>query len=373
MQNWYQIFPRNTGLSIYAWIIFCILPFYFIIESSSLYEVMFGFFMLVLFFVSYRLSFISKGWVVYLSVIIEMVISILMIVYFVYVYFSLFLAFFIGNIQEKKRFWTLYCIHLSTTIITVAIVFFTDTETVLSQLPFIVISVLGIIVLPISMYNRNKREKLEKQLEVANKKIAQLIVLEERQRIARDLHDTLGQKLSLIGLKTDLAGRLIDKDPEAARNEMADIRQTASSALKEVREMVTDMRGVSLVDEIIQVQEILDAAQMDFQLKGNPKLQNTPLLVESVLSMCLKEAVTNVIKHSHATRCQVAIRQTTNEVVIEIHDNGAGMKADDSHRRGTGLQGMRERLDFVNGGLTISKSNGTLITIRVPTIIKQAN
>ena len=371
MQNWYQIFPRNTGLSIYAWIIFCILPFYFILSFSNLYEVVFGIFMLVLFFVSYRLSFISNGWLVYLSVLMETTISVVMILYFVYVYFSLFLAFFIGNIQDHVRFWTLYSIHLFTTVVAVTIGFFTKTEMFFTQLPFIVISVLGVIFLPISMYNRNKREKLEGELEDANKKISQLIVLEERQRIARDLHDTLGQKLSLIGLKTDLAGKLIDKDPEAAKNEMTDIRQTASTALKEVREMVTDMRGIRLVDEIERVKEIVDAAEMNFQLTGSAKLQNTPLLVENVLSMCLKEAVTNVIKHSQATNCDVAIQQSTNEVKIQVQDNGIGIDVKNDQNQGTGLQGMRERLDFVNGSLEVTKENGTILILRVPTVIQE--
>ena len=78
--------------------------------------------------------------------------------------------------------------------------FFTQNELFLSQFPFLIIGVIGVILLPLNSYNRIKQEKLEGQLEDANKRISQLIVVQERQRIARDLHDTLGQKLSLIGL-----------------------------------------------------------------------------------------------------------------------------------------------------------------------------
>src|SRR5699024_4390099 len=154
--------------------------------------------------------------------------------------------------------------------------------------------------LPVNMYYRNKREALESQLKDANKKISQLVVLEERQRIARDLHDTLGQKLSLIGLKSDLAGRLIQTKPKKAEKELEDIHQTARTALKEVREMVSDMKDAKLQDEMVRVRQILQAAQIDFQVKGDPVLQDTPLLVENVLTMCLKEAVTNLVKHSQA-------------------------------------------------------------------------
>src|SRR5690606_21535641 len=208
--------------------------------------------------------------------------------------------FFIGNLRNKIGFYIVYGIHIGTTIATVALGIAFHSNLFMSQLPFIVLTVLGVILLPFNTYNRNKREKLEGQLEDANKRISQLIVIEERERIARDLHDTLGQKLSLIGLKSDLAGKLIRRDADAALNEINDIRQTARTALKEVSELVSDMRGTKLEDELLRIQQILKAAEIDFVLYGSAKLVNTPLLVENVLSMCLKEAVTNVGKHSQA-------------------------------------------------------------------------
>ncbi|MEC2072264.1 sensor histidine kinase [Alkalihalophilus marmarensis] len=372
MQNWYNIFPKNTGLSVYVWIIFCLLPFYFIFRSSSLWEIIFGILMIVLFFVSYRLSFITKGGLVYLWVSVEMAISIGMTLFYGYVYFAIFLAFFIGNIQSKGGFITLYVVHLVTTIIAVILSFFTQQELFLAQFPFIIISVIGVILLPFNTYNRNKREKLEGQLEDANKRISQLIVMEERQRIARDLHDTLGQKLSLIGLKSDLARKLIDINPESAKVEISDINQTARTALKEVREMVSDMRGTKLEDEIVHLEQILKAAEMEFIFEGSTKLSNTPLLVENVVTMCLKEAVTNVIKHSEATSCKVVIKELTEELQITVQDNGIGINDKEESNDGTGLLGIRERLEFVNGSLEITAVDGTTLDIRVPNVIKQS-
>ncbi len=370
MRNWFHIFPKNTGLSSYVWIIFCILPFYFIFRSSSIIEILFGIIMILLFFVAYRLSFISKSWLVYIWVSAEMAISIFMTLYFGYFYFSLFLALFIGNIQNKIGFFLLYGLHLLTTIVAINIGFFTKTELFYSQLPFIIISVIGVILLPFNMYNRTNREKLENQLEHANQKISELVIIEERQRIARDLHDTLGQKLSLIGLKSDLAGKLLYVNPDSARNEIYDIQQTARTALKEVREMVSDMRGAKLKDEIVRIRQILDAAQMDFILEGNPRLANTPLLVENVLSMCLKEAVNNVVKHSEATLCKVTIKPQSDGILIEVYDNGVGISEDIDSLKGHGISGMRERLEFVNGTLDIELSDGTTVVIRVPNVIQ---
>ncbi|MBB6448070.1 two-component system sensor histidine kinase DesK [Geomicrobium halophilum] len=371
MQNWFHIFPKNTGLSLYAWIIFCLLPFYFIISSSSLLETSIGILMIILFFTAYRLSFIKKGWTVYLSLGVEMAISIGMTMYFGYVYFALFLAFFIGNIQNKSGFITLYVIHVITTISAISVGFFIQSQTFLMQLPFIIISIIGVILLPITIYNRNKREMLENQLEDANEKISQLMVIEERQRIARDLHDTLGQKLSLIGFKSDLAEKLMDTNLDSAKSEINDIHHTARTALNEVRDIVSDMKGAKLKDEVKRVQEILKASQIEFHIKGPTDLPNTPLLVENVVSMCLKEGITNVVKHSQATFCHLFIMDSTAELVMKVQDNGTGILSNKKTFKESGLQGMKERLEFVNGSLRIESSNGTMLTIRVPHVIKQ--
>ena len=373
MPNWFHIFPKNTGLSLFAWIAFCLLPFYFIFRLNTLAEVIIGILMIVLFFGVYRLSFISEGWTVYVSVGIQIGINIGMTLYFGYVYFALFLAFFIGNIHNRIGFITLYVIHLVTTIAAVTAGFFIQNQIFYTQIPFIILSVIGVILIPFNLYNRNKQEKLEGQLEDANKKISQLIVIEERQRIARDLHDTLGQKLSLIGLKSDLAGKLVTRDPEAAKTEIDDIHQTARTALKEVREMVSHMKSAKLQDEIIRIKQVLKAAQMDFHLEGDPNIKNTPLLVENVLSMCLKEAVTNVVKHSHATVCQVLIKQSPSEVFIQVHDNGIGSTDKLDFPQGHGIRGMKERLEFVNGSLAINNVDGTTLTIQVPNVIQEGS
>lgn len=367
MQNWYHLFPKNTGLSLYAWIIFCVLPFYFIFRTFRWMEISIGLFMVVLFFATYRLAFIKKGWTVYVSVGVQMTISFVMTIYFGYVYFSLFLAFFIGNIQQRAGFITLYIVHVVTTLGAVILGFIVDSATYLTQLPFVIVSIIGVILLPFNMYNRNKREKLESDLQDANERISELLVAEERQRIARDLHDTLGQKLSLIGLKSDLAGKLIYRDPDKATNELNDIHQTARTALKEVRDIVSTMRAVKLEDEMVHIQQVLKAAQIDCIINGSTRLLDTPLLVENVLSMCLKEAVTNVVKHSKASVCKISILQSESEISITVWDNGIGI-TNPEWSVGNGLRGMSERLEFVNGDLKAEAFEGTLITVQVPKI-----
>jgi two-component system, NarL family, sensor histidine kinase DesK len=371
MQKWHHIFHKSTGLSPYVWVVFYILPFYFIFRSSSTYEVVSGIIMIVVFFICYVLSFVSKGWLVYFWTSVQIGVSIAMTLLFGYVYFALFLAFFIGNIQNRIGFFTLYSIHLLSTIITVNYGLLTRDPVFITQLPFVLVSMIAVVLLPVTTYNRNNQDKLQGQLEDANKRISELVILEERQRIARDLHDTLGQKLSLIGLKSDLAGKLISKNPSQATAEINDVRQTARTALKEVREMVTQMRGIRLEDELVRIRELLEAAEIEFTLQGNPKLANTSLMTENVLSMCIKEAVTNVVRHSQAEACSISIEPSRTDLTIKVKDNGEGISVDNLYYKGHGLQGMRERLEFVNGCMEIVNDGGTTVVIKVPNVFQQ--
>lgn len=367
MRGWSQLLRKNTGLSPYVWVVFYILPFYFIINSTSTLKLAFGIAMIILFFVCYVLSFVSKGWLVYFWTSIQILISIAMSLAFGYVYFSLFLAFFIGNLRNRVAFFTLYVIHLISTFATVNYGFATQNPVFITQLPFVFLSLIAVILLPVSTYNKNKEDMLQHQLDDANKRINDLVKQEERQRIARDLHDTLGQKLSLIGLKSDLAGKLIAKNPRQAQSEIKDIQQTARTALKEVRELVTKMRGAKLEDELLRIKQILEAAEIEFSLEGDLRRVNTSLITENVISMCLKEAVTNVVKHSRATACTVAIEPSRTELIVRVKDNGVGLRESARNvERGNGLKGMRERLEFVNGSMELQSEDGTLVIMKVP-------
>jgi len=294
-----------------------------------------------------------------------------MTVLFNYVYFSIFLAFFIGNIQNRAGFITLYTVHLITTFIAVNYMLFTMKSLFITQFPFILISIIVVILLPFSTYNQKKQDELEGQLEDANKRIADLVKLDERQRIARDLHDTLGQKLSLIGLKSDLAAKLVAREPERAKAEILDVQQTARTALKEVRELVTQMRGTRLEDEVFRIQQILHAADIKLEIDGDPLKVSTTLLTENVLSMCLKEAVTNIVKHSKAANCQISFQTTPMEFVMTIKDDGIGFAENKGSRLGNGLRGMRERLEFVNGNMEVASNDGITIKISVPNAVRQ--
>ncbi len=368
----YFIFLKSTGISPYIWTVLSILPFYFMFLSSpSTIKIVFGTILTVLFFVLYRIAYVSKGWSIYLWSSILISISIIMTIQFSYVYFAFFIAYLIGNKKNRVTFLTLYIIHLVITTISINLTIIFQEDFMIKQLPFVVITWISVILLPFSIHSRNERGQLEEKLVDANKRISDLVKLEERQRIARDLHDTLGQRLSLIGLKSDLARKLITKDPEQAQNEIKDVQQTARTALNEVRKIVSQMRGIRIKDELIRVKQILLAAQIEFESDVELTLTNVSLLTENIVSMCLKEAVTNVVKHSKAKTCSISLHQTKNELIISVKDNGIGCTSKENFTKGYGLIGMRERLEFVNGSLDVMNQNGTTLIMKVPIDVKK--
>ncbi|WP_010281823.1 sensor histidine kinase [Bacillus timonensis] len=367
----YSLFQKWSGVSPYIWAVISILPFYFIFQSSSTPEIVAGLILTVIFFVSLRFAFISRKWPVYLWTSILIGISLTMSILFAFIYFAFYIAYYNGHIRNRVAFLTLYIIHLVAITFSINYNLVLQDEMFLTQLPFVIIIWISVILLPFNIYNKKKQEKLEEQLEDANKRIAELVKQEERQRIARDLHDTLGQRLSMIGLKSDLARKLVHKDPEKARHELKDVQQTARTALNEVRQMVSQMRGIRIKEEIVRVHEILNAAGIEFEYIQDDSLKDVSLFHENIISMLIKEGVNNVVKHSKATRCIIEISKFEEEIHLIIKDNGIGTNPDKDVVDGHGLQGMRERLEFVNGSLKIVTKDGTTLLIKIPNVRKQ--
>ncbi len=370
MKDWYHIFAKNTGLSLYIWIIFCILPFYFIFRSTSTLEITFGIIVTLLFFVVFWLTYNVRGPRIYIGLSVEFLINIVMTYLFGYVYFALFIAFYVGSIRSKAGFISMYVIHLVTTIAAIGIGFIYNYELFLNHLPFLIMTILGVILIPIGKRSLMQTEELEQQLEAANQKIAELAILDERNRIARDLHDTMGQKLSIIGLKSELSSKLIDKNPKKAKQELNDIHNTSRLALKEVREIISNMKHVSLTTELQRIEDILEIADIESDISIEVNTSQLPILIENILGQSLREAVNNVVKHSDADKCCIELTDTKGHILLKVTDNG--QTDDKKFLYGNGLSGMKERLSFVNGELSVIRTNeGFEIDIAVPKVLKE--
>ncbi|MEV6837682.1 histidine kinase [Streptomyces sp. NPDC051133] len=207
------------------------------------------------------------------------------------------------------------------------------------------------------------------ELRKARATVAELAANEERLRLARDLHDLLGHSLSLITLKSELAGRMLPGHPEKAAQQVADIEQVSRQALVDVREAVTGYRRPRIAVEIAGTQVALTAAGVTAEVPAEPDLAGVAEEAESALAWALREAVTNVVRHSGADRCAVRLerRQTLDGPVLElsVEDNGSGGSGKGP---GNGLTGLTERLEKAGGTLEAGRvKHGFRLVARVPT------
>jgi two-component system sensor histidine kinase DesK len=215
------------------------------------------------------------------------------------------------------------------------------------------------------------------ELREARATVAALAANEERLRLARDLHDLLGHSLSLITLKSELAGRMLPGQPERAAEQVADIEHVSRQALNDVREAVSGYRRPTLPGELAGARTALAVAGItaDVPSEAPSDLPGDGLCEESeaVLAWSLREAVTNVVRHSGARRCAVSLtaRQTLRGPVVEltVEDNGrAGAGATSrAAPHGNGLTGLTERLAKIGGALEAGPSRGGFVLrARVP-------
>lgn len=199
------------------------------------------------------------------------------------------------------------------------------------------------------------------RLRLAHDEIEHLAKVAERERIARDLHDVLGHTLSLVILKSELATKLAERDPERARVEIADVERIAREALAQVRSAVTGYRTGGLASEIQHARSTLATAGMAFECDVHSTTAIPPSH-EAVLCMALREAVTNIVRHAGARKARMGMRITDNACAMTITDDGRGGSAP----FGSGLSGMRERVAVLGGTLTREGRHGTTLTVTLP-------
>jgi two-component system sensor histidine kinase DesK len=198
------------------------------------------------------------------------------------------------------------------------------------------------------------------KLQMAHDEIEHLAKVAERERIARDMHDVLGHTLSLITLKAELARKLVDRDPQRAKQEMQDVEHTSRAALADVREAIRGYRGEGIGSELLRARKALETAGIVVDCD----VTEIPLspAQESVLALALREAVTNVVRHAQAQRCSVRLSHNQELCTLEIADDGSGAYAPE----GNGLRGMRERLEAIGGSLQRQTQAGTRLVIHLP-------
>jgi two-component system sensor histidine kinase DesK len=209
-----------------------------------------------------------------------------------------------------------------------------------------------------------QKDRADAKLRMAHEEIEQLAKTAERERIARDMHDVLGHSLSLIVLKSELAGRLLDSQPARAALEIAEIETAARHALAEVRKTISGYRSEGFASELTRAGQILETAGVRLNRPAS-----APYLTprhEATLSLVLREAVTNIVRHADASECSIEVSTAEDKTQLVIADDGRG----DIRQEGNGLRGMRERVQELGGSLSLESSRGTRLQIELPQVVE---
>ena len=193
---------------------------------------------------------------------------------------------------------------------------------------------------------------------------SQLMLSEERARMARDVHDVLGHSLTAIVLKTQVTDRMLaaidDPTPEvaAARQQLAETQDVSRKALAEIRATVSGMRSADLVDELAAARSVLSDAGVSLVVTGDPS--SVPHRHHQALGWTVREAVTNIVRHAGASSCTIEL--DAGPTLLTVSDDGAGI---DGAREGNGLTGLRERLADADLALVVESGGSTGTTLNV--------
>jgi NarL family two-component system sensor histidine kinase LiaS len=216
--------------------------------------------------------------------------------------------------------------------------------------------------------------RMAEQLQHLLKTKQDLATLEERNRLARDLHDSVKQQVFASTMQIGAARTMLDQDPDSAREHLDEAEQLSRQAQSELASLIRELHPVSLTDKglIPAIEEYVAdwARQSDIEIEVNvPEDETLPMEVEQALFRVAQEALSNITRHSEATKVKIKLHCANNEIVLSISDNGRGFDKVDAGDQGMGLQSMRERIKSLNGSLTIESEpgQGTRITARCKT------
>lgn len=232
----------------------------------------------------------------------------------------------------------------------------------LSGLPLVLVlpvALIGGVVMIGAMFGRIQ-DRRNAVLRLTQDEVRRLARMNERERIGRDLHDLLGHTLSLIAIKSELAGKLIARDADAAATQIGEIEAIARKALGEVREAVSGIRASGFRAELATARLSLLSAgvSLDARIPALPELASE---IETALALSLREAVTNIVRHAAADRVEVELQADPGVLALSISDDGRGSPI----KPGNGLSGMRERIEHLGGRLVVDSAPGVGTRLRI--------
>lgn len=229
----------------------------------------------------------------------------------------------------------------------------------------IMVIILPIFVLAMMAVYRNMQisEEAQEKIQQQNRYINLLSAENERNRIGRDLHDSLGHTFALLSLKLDLASKQLDQgQTQAVKEQLRELSDITHSSMADVRRLVNELKYRSLTEELADLENILSLTNIAFQMDNQLEKEVLTQEVQSHLTMILRELVTNMVKHAQAKHCRISLSRSQSELILEVSDDGVGF----AQLTGRELHSIRERLTKLGGSVTIiSPRQPTQIEVRL--------
>lgn len=234
---------------------------------------------------------------------------------------------------------------------------------------FLMINVLILVVAAFAQYNKQEREKKEllykelldvhKKLKEYTNEVHRLSVVEERNRIARDIHDSLGHNMTALIMQIQMAEHYLKIDSSKSQELLAESLKTAKDSLAVIKEVVETLRGTGrllFADKVIEVlvHDFSEKTGAEIYLNMSGKNTSNDKVHEAMYHI-LQEGLTNAVRHGNATKIRVDVDYSDDSIKFSIKDNGTGAE---SITEGYGLKGIRERINAFNGNVEFKSEDG---------------
>lgn len=357
------LFPKRFGIAPYFWLIFLVPTIIQVLLIQSITKWLL-LALLFLFLKAYRDGYEVTRYLT-LTISLQLLIASLFGVGLQNGYLFIFTAWEIGSLPVSKIIFRKYLsmYYLCTAISLGVMLFSTNWETI-SIATGNVIAIIAAIGSPLAAKAVSESYKRSYRLAQQNKRLESIIRQNERERIAQDLHDNLGQAFSIITLKAELANKLLKVDIEKTSTELRDIAETSRKNLSLVRKIVANLQERTIAKTMLTEAQNLLVATIELRTTGEDLGESWPAQIQDILSAVIKEAVTNMIRHSQANLAEICFTESIEAYQVTIRDNGRGFN---KIRTGAhGIAGMEKRIQAENGSFTVTGTSGTEILIALP-------
>lgn len=358
------LIPSSQGLMPYFFLIFMI-PLITSLLPVDSWEKVLLFILLVVFLKAYRDGYLEDSPKKSLFTI-QVVISIIFVLYNGFASLFIYIGWQFPFWPIKKATFNKYLmIYSSTLFLSSAYSLLTSVDAILPiEWLWIFVGLSFAFLSPSVAYSVEKSQRKMFDLRMTNSRLSTLVRQNERERIAQDLHDHLGQSYSTISLKAELAQKLLPIDQDKVAKELADIAQTSRDNLNLVRKIVANLHEQTIASAMIEAANVLETAQIKMNSVKEGSTSQWPLYIQFAIASIIQEATTNVIRHSRATLVTYRFNYENKYYQLEIKDNGVGIKL--NAKKTHGLSGMRNRAENLNGHFEIINDLGTHIYVTLP-------